>query len=398
MKIPLRVLVGACAVLSGSLLQAETFNFYLMRVGDGVATLNANGAALSLLEMTTDGTSGGTNLLNIYNAPTSGASTQITQGGTFSTTGSLDVSLDGNHLMFTGWGASVGSTLIGSSGTNGTTRTATPIVIGDFNLTTKTFDTSTRLTNVFTGSNSSGGPNGVASVDGSSYWLTGSLTGGNDPTYGLVYAANGATTGINQLSSNGTSSGALATTDVEILDGTVYVSRGAGTSPARGVYSTNNGLDGSQLHTMTILPGGAFSNSDAYSSFEFLNDSTMLVTKTTGIEVFTESGGNWTKLTGLNQSFSSSSMRQMGLVDNGTGTAMVLYTVSGGTSNNSLWAVPFDTTALTFGTAQQLLSAGANYTFTGVAGLTTVPEPSSIILLSLAGAGAGWILLRRRRF
>lgn len=374
---------------------AALFDFYILRTGDGVGALTAANEPVSLLQFQSDGTAGGTQLVSVFDAPMGDPSTQVGAGGNFSSTGQLNLSLDGNHLMFAGWGAGVGASL-------SALRTVVPIVIVDFDLRTNTFDTSTRLTNVLDGAAASGSPRGISSVDGSEYWMGGFASGGTN--YGITYATKGATTGTGNLLNS-----LWATADTQIYNGNIYFSRANGVD--EGVWIMAGGVTSDPEQPFARLPtdpeGTGWNGAGGYLKMQILDDNTMLVAaiQTANdmiqqIQIFTRDQETdlWSQLTEDGQYINGiATPREFTAIDAGTYYQLFFTSAQGNSAANTLYAVTLDKATWMFGTPELLLTPGAGYSFSGVAGLPAViPEPSALALLGLAGAAGLWITRRRK--
>ena len=149
-------------------------NVVVYRVGAGAAALTSSATAVFLDEYTPAGA-----LVRSIALPTadSGSNQTLTAAGTATSEGLLTRSADGRYLVLTGYDASVGTA---------TPNTASSLTINrvigrvDGN---GTVDTSTTLGTAFNGGN----VRGATSLDGSSFWAVGSVTG-------VVNAALGAST------------------------------------------------------------------------------------------------------------------------------------------------------------------------------------------------------------
>lgn len=373
----------ACALACASS-YAALYDVTVLRVGDGVGALGSAAEPLSLLSFATDGTAGGTMLAGTHDAPSSNPFSRVVNGGNFNSLGQLNLSVDGKKILFSGYGAAPGVNLALSS----SPRTTAPIVLASFDLAAKTFNTSTRLTNVMVPGTSSGtaSPRGVASIDGSAFWFGGYLSGGTG--YGVVYAPVGSATGVNILSV-----GDYASADVRILnfDHTLYFSRMNGSS--RGIHVVSGDLATTAAsRTATKFSGTGWNASDGeYTKFDFLDSRTLFVADAAAGQIqvfaFDESAGTlWSKLHGANQALNAQAPRQFDAHDNGDGTAVVFFTTQQGTPDNALYSVSYHIASGTFGTPQLLRRAGSGYTFNGivitavdgVSPATVVPDPPTL--------------------
>ena len=163
-----------------------------------------------------------------------------------SSEGTLELSGDGHSLVIAGYGVNAdafnqgGAAVYGNSALGQSTSiqggqyTAVPRVIADINAD-GVVDTSTALYDVFNTNN----PRSVATVDGSSFYISGQGVKGDD-TQGVFYAVDGASsaTSIND---------ATDTRTVEIYNGQLYVS-------ADSTQGATNISDYGYLPTSTTSP------------------------------------------------------------------------------------------------------------------------------------------------
>ena len=198
----------------------------IYRVGDGTTPLD-NGSAIFLDEYAPTG-----QLVQSVPMPTSagGANNPIVASGLATMEGFLTLSADGRYLLATGYDASLGSVGLPTSSAATTPRVVARIAADG------TVDTSTALTNFA----STGSPHGVASTDGSSFWLTSNKGG-------LVHATLGAAT------STVVSSTEANLREVEIFDGQLYVSNNIDSTFRIG--TVGNGLPTDSGESVASLPG-----------------------------------------------------------------------------------------------------------------------------------------------
>jgi hypothetical protein len=254
-----------------------------------VAT-GSNTAAVSLDEYTPAGA-----LVQSIALPTapSGTNRQLTLRGNASSEGFLGVSTDGRYLLLAGYDAPVGTpgTTIEAS-----TAVAIPRVVARVDLA-GTVDTSTALVDAYDGSASTqGNVRAVASVDGQSFWLSGT---GITATAGIRYvAATGATSSL--LLNAGAPTNCRV---VGIFDGQLYTSSASGAF--LGVGTVGTGLPTLPGQQLTLLPGFPVSGGTAAAStydFFWADPSTVYVADDNapastvgGISKWTLSGGTWSR-------------------------------------------------------------------------------------------------------
>lgn len=165
----------------------------------------------------------------------SGANSAISGEYGSSSEGGLQLTGDGHSLVIMGYGvnATTFNANPGSFGSNDPTKpgalaqstsTAVPRVVAVIGAD-GSVDTSTALTNVFSTNN----PRSVASVDGTTFYMSGQGSG-SDQTAGVFYATKGATTAT-PITGKDTASSSKSpidtsqdTRDVQIVNGQVYVS------------------------------------------------------------------------------------------------------------------------------------------------------------------------------
>jgi hypothetical protein len=147
-------------------------NLVVLRVGDGTVQLSGNSAAVAtfLVEYTPAGVLRSTIDLNA-----TGPDNKLTNTGNSQGEGMLTLSADGRYLVTAGYNAPVGTAAVMS-----TTATAIPRTVARIDAN-GIVDISTALTNTYSGGNI----RSTASLDGSSFFLSGSTTG-------VRYAALGA--------------------------------------------------------------------------------------------------------------------------------------------------------------------------------------------------------------
>ena len=153
-------------------------NLVVYRVGDGTATLTANGNAVFVDEYTPDGS-----LVQSIPLPTmaSGVQQQLIADGIEPSEGLIARSTDERYIMLTGYGADLG----GAAALPSTTGTTVPRVVGRVKYD-GTIDTSTALSDFSNANN----PRSATSTNGTDIWV-----GGAGKTDGGVhYTTLGATT------------------------------------------------------------------------------------------------------------------------------------------------------------------------------------------------------------
>ncbi|WP_428307884.1 dockerin type I domain-containing protein [Lacipirellula sp.] len=345
-------------VASGLAAEVAMADLYVVRVGDGSATLSP-AATAAFVEKFADG---GGSAVSTIAMPTaaSGANFPLTTSGSATGEGYLSLSGNGQYLLMGGYNA---VPLV--SGIASTTSPAVSRVVGRIELATSAVDTTTSFTDT---SFSGGAMRSVASDDGVKLWMAGSGSPGANA--GVRYTTLGATTST-QLTS--------APTNVrvaKIFNGQLYLSSASTTY--FGVSSTGVGLptEAGQTSTLIASTGAASSSYD----FWFKDADTLYVAGDAsaanggGIQKWTQSGGTWTQqYILLNTGAATTGVRGLSGTVDGSGNA-VLYGTTTATSANQLISV-VDTGATA--TATTLATAAANTAFRGVVFVGSVAPPAN---------------------
>jgi hypothetical protein len=339
-------------------------NIVVYRVGTGTGTLSSSATAVFLDEYTVTGT-----LVQSIAAPTSvnGLNLQLTASGSASNEGLLNLSVDGTALLFTGYGATLGTATVASS-----PSTTVPRVVGVVGAD-GVVDTTTSTTSFGTG-----GIRTVASTNGTDIWVAGSTTG-------IIYTTKGGSGAGTTVSTTVTNSRSL-----DIFGGQLYVSSGAGTIRLGAIGS---GTPTSSGQTTTPIPGLPTVAPTAFNEFIFLDLSVGVV----GIDTlyladdgnnvlakYSLVGGTW---------MSNGTIAQTGGFRGLTGSALGSNVTLFGTTPSNLYTFTDSTGyngALT-GTLTSIATAGTNTAFRGV-DFAPIPEPSSALALA---SGVGVLLTFR---
>lgn len=246
-------------------------NLFVVRVGDGVAALTNASTATFVDEYTPAGT-----LVQSIAMPTVavGANQPLTNSGTATSEGFLNLSENGLYLTLAGYGIAPGTPSV-----PGTASLTTPRVIGRIDLTGGV-DTSTALD-----AYSAGNIRSVVSTDGTLFWTTGSNGGVRFATLGAT-----TTTGIN----------AGAPTNVRvagIYNGQLYASSSSGSFT--GVCTVGTGIPQVGPATVTMLPGLPTPGPSSYD-FWFADPQTLYIAddraiaSNGGILKYSLIAGSWT--------------------------------------------------------------------------------------------------------
>ncbi|MBF9144120.1 IPT/TIG domain-containing protein [Hymenobacter properus] len=223
--------------LVGSAAPFTPGNIVVVRVGDGT-TVTASGAAAAtfLLEYTPAGV-----LVQTIALPTAAAGTNsiLTNTASSSSDALMTRSANGAYLVLTGYDAAVGTT-----GLTNTASTANNRVIARI-APDGTFDTSTRISDAFSGTSSStANIRSAATQDGTSFYAVGSNTGVR-----LVPFGNSATAATTAISTSAPTN----IRGVNIFGGNLYVSAASGAF--QGIAQVGTGLPTTSGQTITALPG-----------------------------------------------------------------------------------------------------------------------------------------------
>lgn len=169
-------------------------------------------------------------------------------------------------------------------------RVSTPRVVARFDLNSKTFDTSTRVTDAFNGiASDPGSIRGAITIDGNGYWMVGKGVYG-DTTYGVRYVPHGGNTSVNIFKHD------LSTRAIRIFNNEMYVSRSAETGSGIQKIKTKGSIN-DLVHERTashaVLPGASFVQKGGYNGFQFAKDGKLLFVAcgANGIQVFSMEDG-----------------------------------------------------------------------------------------------------------
>ena len=363
-------------------------NLVLSRTGDGATALSGIATAVFLDQFNaTDGSKGSSLAL-----PTtaSGSNHRVTNSGSATSNGLLNLSTNGQYLLYGGYDAALGTTGVATTA-SATVNRVVARVDGTGNI-----NSTTALTDANDGNNF----RSVASVDGSTFYTggAGSTTGTNSA---VRYATLGATTST-PISSNAT--GSLTNVrDISIQNNQLYAS--SASSTYFGVSTIGSGTPTTSGQPTTLLTGFPTTGASSYGFF-FGNSTTLYVAD----DRATASGGGLQKWTFSNNTWSLSTTYKTGL----TAGLRGLTGFVDGSGIVSLWATTADTVSGTAGNKLvSLVDAGATPTFNTLAvapgneffeGISfapntvapSVPAPSSL-LVSLLGVPGIALLIRRRK-
>lgn len=360
-----------------------------------------------------------------------------------SSEGTLQLSGNGQYLTLMGYGVNAntfntgGTTVYGTAALAQSVSTQVPRVVALISAN-GSVDTSTALTNVFSGNN----PRSVYTVNGSSFYVSGQGTSG-DSTGGVFYATLGATTATSITGNDASSTSSQDTRAVTVFNNTLYVSVDSkagstnrdyiGTLGTAGTLPTtlaNSGkgptmltgfgnTGGTGKETITATNGNGINASGdvinlSPENYFFANSTTLYVadsgapknTSATsslgdgGLQKWTLSGGSWTLdytlSAGLDlvpNSDTDGTSGLLGLTGKVVGGQVELYATNytlGDLDKTYLYGITDTLSATTESgeTFTQLAAAPADSNFKGVA-FAPVPLPAAgwLLLSALGGLG-----------
>jgi len=322
---------GLVSVAPPPLVRFSLGNVIVARIGDGASTLSSAAAPVFVDEYTSSGT-----LVQSIAMPTSssGSNKALTSTGSANSDGFLSISANGLYVLLTGYNAVPGTPQVATSANPPVQRVIARIDLAG------AVDTSTALTDAYTGSN----VRMAVSDDGNRFWMSGS-------TQGIRFVANlGDTTSV-QVGS--------PPTNVRCLQ--VYNNQLWGTSGSSGfigLWRAGNGLPTLPATGGGILePGFAGTTGPSIYDFYFTSPTRVYIAddRTTGaggIYRYDFTGGSW--------------VQSYVLANNPTGGFRGLT----GTTVNGVTTLYATATAVTSTTPNEVVSVvdlGPGSTFTSVA-------------------------------
>ncbi len=325
----------------------------VVRMGDGSAALSSASTAVFLEPRSTvDGSLVGMTIA----LPTiaSGSNQPFSSSGSATSEGDITTSVDGHYVVLGGYASAPGIASIATS------RSATVARVVARVDSSGVVDTSTALTNAFDASN----VRGVATLDGSAFWLAGNATA----TGGIEYALLGATTALQILAAPAN------TRRVDIFGGQLYGTSASGAFD--GAFTIGTGVPTTTVPTATILPGFptatgpspyAFAGFDLDANVAGIDTFYVADDRSTasggGIQKWTNNGTTWTLAATFNTGFPTG---VRGLAAFATGTTVTLFATTTESSANELVSIVDDGTTPP-ASATLLATAGANTAYRGVA-------------------------------
>ena len=356
----------ACASIFASLfLIAETATaqftvgrIVVERVGDGSAALSGNGAPIFLDEYTTSGTAG----VSVMVPTVTGTVNRAVESGTAGSDGNMTRSANGRYLVLPGYDANPGTASVASAAID--------------RVITRTDGLQNMSSTVFTPAAGFLGNNfrGIASDDGSRYWMAGAVTG-------IIFIPHAGNTSASAVTTSTVVSTTVTNTRTTgVFNGQLYFGTGSGTT--RGVYKVGSGLPtvSSTTSTSFVNAGGSASSYNfwfnAGGTICYVADAS--ITGTGGIQKWTYSG-SWS-LAYLIQPDGTTQGCQ-GLAVDFSGTYPVIYATTTEASSNFLKKI-VDGGSGTY-TITTVATAGTNEVFRGVsfapftASITSAPPVCS---------------------
>ncbi len=343
------------------------------QIGNGTGSLTSAAAPVFVNEYKPDGT-----LVQSIPMPTTvaGSNLRLTDSGSATSDGYLNLSTNGQYLTLTGYNAAVGTASVASTSTSGGTPVARVVGLIDSH---GNVDTTTSLV-AYSGNN----VRSAVTTNGSDIWVSGAASSGNPG--GVTYTTLGATGTETALSSS-----VVNTRVVGVFDSQLYVTSGSGSN--KGVNMVGTGLPTASGTPFTLSIG----SSSPYGMFlTQLNpsspglDTAYVADDGVGIEKFSLVSGTWV----ADGVIGSSSDSYRGLTGAVTANGVQLYATRQGGSSQGVVSL-LDSSgynATITGTPNVMVSLGTNEAFRGIA-FAPVPEPGTFVL---GGLGLGLLLVARR--
>ena len=314
----------------------------------------------------------------------------FTESGNTFTDGGMTRTANGQYLVATGYRADNLDLGVDGAGPAAEPSSTTPRVIGRVAVD-GTIDTTTALTNAYSGTSF----RGVASQDGTSFYVSGN--NGSSPSFpgGLQYVANlgdSASTLITNYNDN--------LRQVYVVDGNLYVASSSG-NPSHSFLQVGAGLPttGGQTYTATVgAPGNEFYNSALMADLDPTVpgfDTIYIVDSGSGvssIDKWSLVGGVWTANNSssgnqiLTPAGHNSAFGLAGYVQGNTVKLFITTTSSGGAQPTSLYTIT-DTSgynAPNNGFMSFLLNSSVNKVFKTVA---LVPRAAPVVTTTGGTAG-----------
>ncbi|HZZ77819.1 MAG TPA: PEP-CTERM sorting domain-containing protein [Gemmataceae bacterium] len=374
MRVRISKIAGIVALgLLPSVAQAAPFtagDLVVEQIGDGTTSLTSAAAPVFVNEYTPTGT-----LVQSIPMPTAvnGSNLRLTDSGSATSDGYLNLSADGKYLTLTGYNAAVGTASVASTSTTG--GSATVRVVGVIN-SNANVDTTTSLTS-YSGNNI----RSAVTSNGTDIWTSGAGTPGG--IIATTLGASGAGTALSTTVTN--------TRVVGIFGGQLYATSGSGSN--KGVNTVGTGLPTSSgtpfaLGPASASPYGMFLTQLNPASPGF--DTAYVADDGVGIEKFSLVSGSWVA-SGV---IGTASDAYRGLTGSVTANGVQLYATRQGGSSQGVVSL-LDTSGYNStitGSPSLIVALSTNEAFRGIAYAPT-PEPGTFVL---GGMGLGLLLVARR--
>lgn len=356
-------------------------NLVVVRVGTGVTALSNAATQVFLDEYSPSGS-----LIQSVPMPASasGAQRRLTMSGSATSEGALALSMDGHYLTLGGYDADPGTASVASTSTATVARVVARVA-GD-----GTVDSSTAITDIFSGNNI----RGAVSDDGSRFWAAGA----NGGVRLVALGSSGATTQINSAAPTNLRA-------IGIAGGQLYASTG---SAPTGLYSVGTGLPATGGQTPSLVTAApspyafaALDRSPAVPGVDTLYLADDSGSPNGGILKFSFDGATWTARGSIRPN-GSGARGVTGAVTGSSATLFATTTTGTGQLVSLQDTAAFDATISA--TATTLATGAANTALRGVAfapastttapTITTQPQDTTVFAggtatLSVAATGTG---------
>lgn len=346
-------------------------NLVIVRVGTGATALSSAAAQVFLDEYTPAGA-----LVQSVSLPSSVAGSQrrLTMSGSATSEGALALSADGHYVTLAGYDADPGTAAVAGTSSSSVARVVARIDGGG------AVDTSTSITDAFSGSNA----RGAVTDDGSRFWVSGASGGVR------LAALGGAGTSTQINSAAPTNLRAIS-----VQNGQLYVSTGS--APA-GLYSVGTGVPTSGGQTPALVTAApspyafvALDRSPAVPGVDTVYLADDSGSPNGGILKYSFDGNTWTARGAIRPNGSGA----RGVTGSVTGSTVTLFATTSATTGQLVKiedTAAFD--AAISATVTTLVTAGPNTALRGVAfapapvaaapTITTQPQDTTVSVGSSA--------------
>lgn len=354
------VFLNTIALVNSASAQIAQGNLVVLRVGDGTSALVNSGGMLNLLQFDSAGVAGTTTAI---------ASSSLQLSGTATSEGAVTITPDGSKIVIAGYNASsVGGTFGGTGSLSSRTAAQAPRAYGTVDVASGNYTFGATFAG--TGTDYSAGNMRSATIANGNVYGAGSVQGtvlaGSSPTViqssqvntrvvqsisgDLYYATGSGVQGIYKIAGTPTT----ATAPTAFITGLV----GQGTSP----------------YAFAISPGVLTSGSIAYVADTGI-----------GVQKFTYDGTVWSLAYNITTGAGTT-----GLGVDFSGANPIIH------ANNPTSIFKFTDTG-SAGAASIIATSGTNFAFRGLAFVTPVPEPGTVLAISAAAVALVGAARRRRR-